>query len=85
MVNGSQKFLSIIKAAVPKSSPNSQTKHCDVHDPTSGWMFPRNTTGHHKKQEPLPNRRIENRILHPIEKKRVPENEIPKPAGDKST
>jgi hypothetical protein len=65
---GATNFFRDIWMLSQNSPPNSQTKHRDVHDPTSGWMFSRNTAGHHKSKNRFLIRRIENRIATPIER-----------------
>jgi hypothetical protein len=48
---GPKIFFQNFLAAVPKSPPKARTKYHDVHDPTSEWMFLRNTAGHHKRAQ----------------------------------
>jgi hypothetical protein len=42
-------FLPKLLAAVPKSPPNARHNNHDAIEPINGWMFPRNTAGHHKQ------------------------------------
>lgn len=86
-LNQSLKFLSKYFAAILISPPNTQSKHHDVPDPKSGWMFHRNTAGHHEaKSDYFPQRRRENELLDVYEEEaKVPKSKIPQPTNDKST
>lgn len=82
---GVTNFLSKLSAAIPKSPPNSKYNNRDVLEPTSDWMFSRNTTGHHmpKREALAKNQRSGNRTLNSYGEEASTRLKIPKPIGNK--
>jgi len=79
-------FLSKLSAAIPKSPPNSKYNNRDVLEPTSDWMFSRNTAGHHipKREALAKNQRSGNRTLNSYGAEASTRLKIPKPIDNKS-
>lgn len=72
-VNESRKFsLEIFSAAIPKSPPNTQSSHRDVHDPSEWVDVPRNTATPQSERATKHSHRTEEQKIGysaPVEKK----------------